>query len=83
MIFQALRAECKIEFRINYNRKKVRKMNHTHKKSDSAIHIDILLIPQYTQETLAAATLDFIHGILAQPGGREALDKKIVELGLR
>lgn len=50
---------------------------------DNTVHIDVNSIPKHTQEVLAAATLDLIHGILAQPGGREAMDRKIAELGLR
>lgn len=50
--------------------------------STSDIHIDVSLIPKSVQENLASATLDLIHGILGQPGGREALDRKIIELGL-
>lgn len=46
------------------------------------VQIDLPSIPRHAQETLAAATLDFIHGILAQAGGREALNKKIAELRL-
>ena len=33
-------------------------------------------IPDFVRDNLAAATLDLIHGILRQPGGREALDAK-------
>ena len=50
---------------------------------ENTVHIDVNSIPNHTQEVLAAATLDLIHGILAQPGGREALDNKIAEMGLR
>lgn len=35
---------------------------------------------QYQQESLAAAALDLLNGILAQPGGRELLDRKKAEL---
>ena len=42
-----------------------------------AIHIDTAAIPDGVRDNLAAATLDFIHGILRQPGGREALDARI------
>ena len=41
------------------------------------IHINVDEIPDYVRDNLAAATLDFIRGILRQPGGREALDAKI------
>lgn len=46
------------------------------------VHIDVELIPPHTKEVLAAATLDFIHDLLNQPGGREALDAKKAELNL-
>ena len=49
---------------------------------NAKVHIDVNLIPQHTQENLARATLEFIERILSQPGGREALDRKIAELGL-
>lgn len=52
-------------------------------QSENSVHINIAQIPKHTQEVLAAATLDLIHNILAQPGGREAMDSKIAELGLR
>ena len=51
-------------------------------RKDLEIHIDVSLIPTYTQNTLADATLDMIKGILKQPNGRELLDKKINELQL-
>lgn len=51
-------------------------------EQESVVHIDVKSIPKHTQDILAAATLDLIHGILSQPGGREAIDKKITELGL-
>ena len=58
-------------------------MNQQDKSCDKApVHIDVDIIPQYTQECLARATLAFIQRILSQPGGREALDRKIAELGL-
>ena len=31
----------------------------------------------HARDDLAAATLDFVRGILCQPGGRAALDAKI------
>lgn len=40
------------------------------------IHIDVSAIPDYVRDDLAAATLDLIHGILRQPGGREALEAR-------
>lgn len=46
------------------------------------VHIDVKLIPPHTKEVLAAGTLDFIHNLLNQPGGREALDAKKAELNL-
>lgn len=42
-----------------------------------AVHIDISAIPDHVRDDLAAATLDFIRGILRQPEGRERLDAKI------
>lgn len=41
------------------------------------IHINVSEIPDHVRDGLAAATLDFVRGILRQPGGREALDAKI------
>lgn len=41
-----------------------------------ALHIDTSAIPGHVRDDLAAATLDFIRGILQQPGGREALDAR-------
>ncbi|WP_298031536.1 hypothetical protein [uncultured Dysosmobacter sp.] len=41
------------------------------------ICIDTSLIPDSVRDGLAAATLDLIHDILRQPGGREAMDAKI------
>lgn len=43
----------------------------------SAIKIDTSVIPNAVRDDLAAATLNLIHGILQQPGGREALDARI------
>jgi len=43
----------------------------------TSVHIDTASIPDHVRDDLAAATLDFIHGILQRPGGREALDAKI------
>ncbi len=40
------------------------------------IHIDTSAIPDHVRDRLAAATLDLIHAILRQPGGREALDAR-------
>lgn len=42
----------------------------------SAIHINTAEIPAHVRDDLAAATLDLIHAILRQPGGREALDAR-------
>ena len=36
------------------------------------VHINTAEIPDFVRDNLAAATLDLIHGILRQPGGREA-----------
>ena len=43
----------------------------------TALHINVEEIPDYVRDDLAAATLDFVRGILHQPGGRAALDAKI------
>ena len=43
----------------------------------AAIHINVAEIPDHVRDDLAAATLDFVRGILRQPGGRAALDEKI------
>lgn len=42
-----------------------------------SIHIDTAAIPSNVRDDLAAATMDLIHSILRQPGGREALDARI------
>ena len=42
----------------------------------SAIHINTSEIPAYVRDNLAASTMDLIHAILRQPGGREALDAR-------
>lgn len=42
----------------------------------SEIHINTAEIPEFVRDNLAAATLDLIHEILRQPGGREALDAR-------
>lgn len=43
----------------------------------TTIHIDVSIIPDHVRDDLAAATLDFIRGILREPDGRERLDAKI------
>lgn len=43
----------------------------------AALHINVAEIPDHARDDLAAATLDFVRGILHQPGGRAALDAKI------
>ena len=43
----------------------------------AGVHINVAEIPDHARDDLAAATLDFIRGILRQPEGREALDAKI------
>ena len=43
----------------------------------AAVHINVAEIPDHARDDLAAATLDFVRGILRQPGGRAALDAKI------
>lgn len=43
----------------------------------AAIHINVAEIPDHARDDLAAATLDFVRGILRQPGGRATLDAKI------
>ena len=40
------------------------------------IKINTAEIPDHIRDGLAASTLDFIHAILRQPGGREALDAR-------
>lgn len=46
-------------------------------KDINSIHIDTAQIPTHARDELAAATLDFMHRILNQPGGREALNARI------
>lgn len=40
------------------------------------IKINITEIPASVRDDLAAATLDFIHDLLRQPGGREMIEAK-------
>ena len=44
------------------------------------VKLDVSLIPDVVRDELAAATLEFVRGILRQPGGREMLDSKRDEL---
>ncbi len=46
----------------------------------SRIHMELDSMSQYQKDSLAAATLDLINGILEQPGGRALLDRKKAEL---
>jgi len=48
----------------------------TEEQITTEIHIDTAAIPAHVRDDLAAATLDLIHAILRQPGGREALDAR-------
>ncbi len=48
--------------------------NHIHKALES--------MSQYKKDALAAATLAMFNGILAQPGGRELIERKKAEIGL-
>lgn len=41
-----------------------------------SIHINVDEIPDHVRDGLAAAVLDMVRNILAQPGGREMLDAK-------
>lgn len=41
-----------------------------------SIHINVDEIPDHVRDELAAAVLDMVRGILAQPGGCEMLDAK-------
>lgn len=43
---------------------------------EQEIHIRVDEIPDELRDSLAAATLDLIHAILRQPGGREMLDAR-------
>lgn len=45
----------------------------------NCIEIDTEQIPFWTQDVLSAATCRLLQNILKQPGGREALDKKIAK----
>lgn len=40
------------------------------------VHINTAEIPTAMRDNLSAATLDLIHAILHQPGGRELLDAR-------
>ncbi len=44
--------------------------------AETDICIETSEIPDYVRDGLAAATMDLIHAILRQPGGREALDAR-------
>lgn len=46
-------------------------------QQNNHIHINTKEIPEHTANYLAAATLDLIHHILQQPGGKAAIDAKI------
>ena len=48
----------------------------------SNVKIDVSVIPDCVKEQLAAATLDYIKRIFAQPNGREMIEKKKSELNL-
>lgn len=48
----------------------------TDKQTAAEIKIDVEAIPVHVREALAASTLELIHAILRQPGGREALDAR-------
>ena len=43
------------------------------------IRVDVNLIPGHVAEELAAVTLECVRECLNKPGGREFLDKKIVQ----
>lgn len=45
----------------------------------TAATLDVSQIPDPVKDELAAATLEFIKGVLRQPGGREMLHKRIAE----
>lgn len=45
-----------------------------HECEPSELHIDVSLIPEYTRDVLAAATLEMVRGILKMPNGRAMLD---------
>lgn len=49
-------------------------MSNVRFAKEQSVQIDTAAIPAYMRDRLAAATLDLIHAILQQPGGREALD---------
>lgn len=44
------------------------------------VTVDLSQIPPHTWDSLSAGTLDLFHSILAQPGGREALEAKKAEI---
>lgn len=47
------------------------------------VQVDTSTIPAHVRDDLAAATLDLMREILAQPGGRELLEKKKSEKAKR
>ncbi len=49
----------------------------------TAIHINVADIPDQVRDTLAAATMDLLQSILSQPGGRERLEAKKLELAAK
>lgn len=49
-------------------------------EQSGAIHINTQEIPDQVRDGLAAATMELLAGILGQPGGRERLEAKKLEL---
>ena len=48
----------------------------SNKTYDNEIKIDTSLIPNHTRDSLAAATLEFVKGLIKNPKTNEMLEKK-------
>lgn len=59
---------------------KSNKREYFAKSANDNVYIDISSIPQHIKDSLAMATLDFIHDLLRQSDGRGVLNAKKVEL---
>lgn len=55
----------------------------SNKTYDNEIKIDTSLIPNHTRDSLAAATLEFVKGLIENPKTNKMLEEKKKELGLQ
>ena len=49
---------------------------------ENDVHIDVSLIPEWTRDNLARATMEYMKRLLAHPQGRKMIEDKKRELGL-